>query len=132
MVAGASESGRGEVEEKEKAVFSFYGASGSESAVGDGPVQEREGETEREEGARDQPEKELPCYAPEMCLETVVGTGETVAKQFSEKEVKELESVTVEAAKETEPACDDVTEADIFGTSSDDDPLPAGGCGFHL
>ena len=113
------------------AVFNFYGASNDTET----------GETRNESGvdigtdsiAQEEPgaEVELPCYAPEVCLETVVGIRDT--EEFSEKEVKELpppeiEPVTVELIAvpvETElalPTNDDITEADIFGSTDDDTP----------
>ena len=127
-----SEGGEG-VPEK---VFSFYGAGGSgsgEEPVEDGAGGSGSGEGPVEDGADitdDQPgaEVELPYYAPDVCAETVVGT-----EKFSENEVKEPEAESevepppieiAEIAVETEqalPTADDVTEADIFGGSSDDD-----------
>ena len=113
------------------AVINFYGASNDTET----------GETRNESGvdigtdsiAQEEPgaEVELPCYAPEVCLETVVGIRDT--EEFSEKEVKELpppeiEPVTVELIAvpvETElalPTNDDITEADIFGSTDDDTP----------
>ena len=137
QAAISAESGEGKKEEGTRdegqvpAVFNFYGASN----------ETENGETRNEYGAdigtdsiaQEEPgaEVELPCYAPDVCLETVVVIRDT--EVFSEKEVKELpppevEPVTVELIAvpvETElalPTNDDITEADIFGSTDDDTP----------
>ena len=133
-------------------IFSFYGAhkkSGS-GEVADESGRGEEGEevagleigtgqlTDIQPGAV----VELPSYAPEVCVETVVGfsEGEEVAateEECSKTEVKEypvveIEPVTIEVAEDcvamdTEPhpptaerGSDDITEQDIFGSTDED------------
>ena len=125
----------------EAAVFSFYGADEKETG-------KREIEGDMESGAdigmngiiHDEPGAvvELPCYAPEVCE---VRLEERTTEECSENEVKqpevvvEIEPVTVEIseedAMETTVAPDEnVTEADIFGSTDDESHQGEGGyCG---
>ena len=110
-------------------MFNFYGATNETE------TKETQHESGTDEIAHEEPgaEVELPCYAPDVCIETVVGIRDS--EEFSEKWVKEpspplpeVEPVTVEVtavAVETEcapPTSDDITEADIFGSTDDDMP----------
>ena len=120
----------------EAAVLNFYGGSESETGVVAEKVSvldEIGAEIGTDSVASEHPgaEVELPCYAPEVCVEKVVWAMET--EKCGEKEVKEppapeVEPVTVEVRDvpiETEsapPTTDDVTEEDIFGSTDEDTP----------
>lgn len=130
-------------------IFNFYGAQESvnnnEGAVeGDDKHHECGMEIGTNSITNDQPGAvvELPSYAPDVCVETVVVFSETevVLEDCSEKEVKkpqvvEVDAVTIEIAREESVAmemephppttecrqqCDDITEEDIFGSSDED------------
>ena len=128
---GQEERDGGEVEGiSETTTFNFYG-----STAGKGDECKLESGTDigTNNIVDDQPGAvvELPSYAPEVCVETIVRSEE--AEKFSEHKVKEpptleVEPVTIEImeehiAMETEPhppTVDDVTEVDIFGVSDED------------
>ena len=133
------EDGEKEKQVADLAVFNFYGANRESEAGGAEDESGKDIGTDHIADEEPGAEVELPCYAPEVCIETVVGIRDTQLEEISEKEVKEppppeVEPVTVEVMAvpvETElapPNTDDITEADIFGSTDDD--APDGGCGL--
>ena len=127
------------------AVLNFYGATNNSEEKGGeyGECHDDGTEIGMDSIADDQPGAivELPSYAPTMCAETFVCLEEVevVNKECSENEVKEpqmleIDPITMEiATTEGEPhpptnETDDVTEADIFGSTDEDMESPTGEC----
>lgn len=122
-----------EKEKCETTVVNFYGADKNEMDKGENDVGEDQIESGTDKIVDDEPGTmmELPCYAPEVCVETVIGFEEPMIEKCSENEIEpspilEIQPVTMEIEsgdiEPHPPEVDKVTEADIFGSTDEDSP----------
>ena len=117
----------------ETKVVNFYGADKNEVDKGENNVGLDRIECGTDQIVYDEPGTmmELPCYAPEVCVETVIGFEEPMIEKDCENDIEaspiiEIQPVTMEIEAgddniEPHPPPEvNVTEADIFGNTDDE------------